>query len=263
MEDERKCCAPCTKCCVVLGPTGPAGPQGPGGATGPTGPQGSVGGMGATGPTGASGPAGAIGPTGPAGASGPVGATGPTGPTGASGPAGATGPTGPAGASGLAGPTGPAGAAGATGPTGPTGPEIGVSASVASHAAQTFVPPQYGSVVLDRAFELNNTSLTADNKAVIVEQSGLYLINYGALSTAGAPGIVSIAFTPGGIDRSGALVLSANAVTSGAIIRRIGAQTRVSVWIEAADNNTTVSLPGVTAYANAFMTIARIGPYPQ
>lgn len=170
------------------------------------------------------------------------------------GPAGPTGPTGP---------TGSTGPRGEIGPTGPTGPAIGATASLASRTAQIFNAPNYGSVFFDMTGALHGMSLSANRKYVIVETAGLYLINYGVRATTGTPGLCTIAFTPGGINNAAKIPLVAGTMVSGSIVRRMGAQTRVSLWIDSADNNTTISLPATSAYANAYFTVCYIGPYPQ
>lgn len=217
------------------------------------------------GPTGATGATGPTGPTGPTGATGSAGTTGPTGPTGPTGLAGATGPAGPTGPSGVTGPTGPSGVTGSTGPTGPTGatgPVISAAASLASHAEQTFTAPNYGVVTFDQSPVLINFTLTAGQRFVIVGIAGLYLIEYGVRSASGLPGICTISYQPGGIDQAGRLPLSANTMVSGSIIRRLGAQTFVSLHIDSTDNNSSVTIPAGNRFTNAFLNITRIGPYP-
>ena len=105
-------------------------------------------------------------------------------------------------------------------------------------------------------------SLAANNQFVIVETAGLYLIEYGVMATTRTPGLCTIAFTPGGIDQSGRIPLAANVLVTGSIVRRMGAQTRVSLHLDSADNNSPVTLPATTAYCNAFITVTRVGPYP-
>lgn len=115
---------------------------------------------------------------------------------------------------------------------------------------------------MDRVGGSYGVTLSDNARYAIVPLDGLYVIGYGAFSTGGLPGIVSIAYTPGGIDRAGQIPLQANAMASGTIIRRLGAQTRVSLWIDATNNNATVTLPASTPYANAYLTVAYVGPYP-
>ena len=137
---------------------------------------------------------------------------------------------------------------------------ISAAASVSSHAAQTFTAPNYGSVTFDQIGGLFGTSLSSNNRYVIIETAGLYLIEYGVYPTVGTPGLCTIAFMPGGIDQAGKIPLRASTLSTGSIVRRLGAQTRVLLWIDSADNNTTVSLPATTQYCNAFLTVTYVAP---
>ena len=105
-------------------------------------------------------------------------------------------------------------------------------------------------------------SLSSNRGFIIIETSGLYMINYGVRSSSGLPGICTISFSPGGIDESGKIALQANTLVSGSIVRRLGAQTRVSLHIDSTNNNSPVSLPATSGYCNAFISVTRIGPYP-
>ena len=82
-------------------------------------------------------------------------------------------------------------------------------------------------------------------------------------ATTGTPGYCTVSFTPGGYDVAGRVPLTANTMVSGSIISRLGAQTWVGLHVAAADNNTPVSLPATPDYRNAYLTITRIGPYPD
>ncbi len=106
-----------------------------------------------------------------------------------------------------------------------------------------------------------NITLAPSGRFAIIGISGLYLIEYGVRSSTGLPGVCTISFTPGGIDQSGQIALSANTMVSGSIIRRIGAQTYVALHIDSTDNNSPIVLPGSSEYSNAFLTITRIGPF--
>lgn len=188
---------------------------------------------------------------------GPPGPRGPVGPQGPAGSQGPTGPQGPQGEPGEAGPQGP------QGETGPAGPVIGAAASVSSHGAQTFAAPTYGLVTFDSVGALHGMSISNNNRFIIVETAGLYLIEYGVMASIGLPAIATIAFTPGGFDNSGKIPLAPNVMVSGSIVRRMGAQTRVGIQVDATDNNTTVTLPAAAGYSNAFLTVTRVGPYPD
>lgn len=258
----NNCC-----CCPVPGPTGPKGDTG---ATGPPGTRGATGATGAHGVNGKPGPTGPQGITGVQGATGPRGAQGVTGATGPQGNTGATGSQGNIGPMGYRGATGPTGAAGqngatgvtgSTGATGPTGPTFAVVASLASHAAQTFAAPTYGVVTFDSIGALHEMSLNPARRLVIVEDAGLYLINYGVYATTGVPGICTIGYNPGGFDQAGKIPLTANTMVSGSIVRSLGARTYVGLHIDATNNNTTISLPATSGFANAYLTITRIGPF--
>lgn len=109
---------------------------------------------------------------------------------------------------------------------------------------------------------MNNITLSPNGRYAIIGVEGLYLIQFGVLASIGQPAIATISFTPGGIDGSGTIPLTANAMTTGSIVRKIGAQTYVGLYVHAADNNTTVTIPATTSFSNAYLTIARIGPYP-
>lgn len=265
MSNKNKiCCCPC--CTGGSGITGPTGPQGPTGPPGPEGPRGSTGATGSAGVPGPPGPQGAQGETGPRGMHGfmgPVGPTGPRGATGPSGPPGTQGPPGPTGITGATGPRGLTGAKGDTGSTGATGPTIAAGASVSSHAAQTFTAPNYGLITFDSTGALHDMTLSANRQNIIIGTSGLYLIEYGVYSSNGTPGYFTILFTPSGFDNGGKIPLTANTMVTGAIVRRMGAGTYVGLHIDAADNNTPIRIPATTAYNNAFLTISRIGPYPD
>ncbi len=110
--------------------------------------------------------------------------------------------------------------------------------------------------------EVVNASVSSSGKFVVITEPGLYLLNYGMLSQSGAPGYCTISFNPGGIDNGGKVLLDAGNMVSGSIIRRIGAGTFLGLHVDSADNNTPVSLPATPKYSNAYLNVARIGPYP-
>lgn len=104
-----------------------------------------------------------------------VGPTGPTGPTGPIGPQGDVGPTGPTGD------VGPTGATGETGPTGPTGPlnftPVYAQVRLGQPIYQTFsnIPIPFNVVEL-----ISPTGVTATSPSLIIDDPGVYLVNYGA-----------------------------------------------------------------------------------
>jgi len=243
---------------------GSVGPQGPRGITGATGPQGERGATGPQGPVGLQGPQGITGPQGERGATGPQGPQGPVGPQGLQGIAGKTGATGAdgkKGEKGERGEKGETGATGATGATGPAGPVATVSASLSSHEEQSFVPPLYDTVKFDRLFAMNQTHLSSNGKLLVIESSGYYIISYGVRATSGSPAYMTLRFNPGGIDDSGKIPLSTDSMTSGTIVRPIGAGTYMGLYVTSADKNAVVTLPSSISYQNAYLTVARIGPY--
>lgn len=164
--------------------------------------------------------------------------------------------TGPAGPQGITGPQGP------MGPQGPAGPVIGAAASVASTAAQTFQPPAFGLVTFDATGALHGTALSPNRRNVIIETAGLYLIEYGVRASIGPPAVMTIGFAPGGYDNAGKIPLSPGAMVSGAIVRRLGAQTWLGLYVGAADNNTPVTIPAGDGFSNAYLNVTRVGPYP-
>lgn len=105
-------------------------------------------------------------------------------------------------------------------------------------------------------------SLSNNNRFIIVETAGLYLIEYGVRAAAGVPAIATVNFTPGGIDNSGKIPLSPNVMVSGSITRRMGAQTWFGLRVDTTDNNTPVTLPAASGFSNAYLTVTRVGPYP-
>ena len=162
----------------------------------------------------------------------------------------------------IPGPQGPAGPQGAPGPQGDPGPTIAATASLSSNAQQVFSPPNYRPVQFDQALELNNITLSSSGRFAIIQIPGLYLFEYGVRSSTGLPGTCTISFSPGGIDQGGTIALSANTLVTGSIIRRIAIQSFVGLHIDSTDNNSSITLPASEDYSNAFLTIARIGPYP-
>lgn len=138
---------------------------------------------------------------------------------------------------------------------------MGAGASFSSHAAQSFAAPTYGLVTFDQVGLTHEIELSANRQYAIVLIGGLYLIQYGVYASIGSPGLCTISFTPGGFDQGGKIPLTAYTMVSGAIVRSLGAQTRVGLHIDTTDNNTPVSLPATDQYANAYLTITRVGPY--
>lgn len=105
--------------------------------------------------------------------------------------------------------------------------------------------------------------IRSNNRYVVVQTPGLYLINYGLRATTGTPGLAAITFMPYGFDDASRIPLTANSMVSGSIVRRLGAYTQIALSVESADNNTPVTIPASTGYANAYLTIVRVGPYPS
>lgn len=137
-----------------------------------------------------------------------------------------------------------------------------MAGSVSSRAAQSFTAPGFGIVTFDHIGALHGTQLVSGNQYIEVEEPGLYLIEYGVRATTGAPAYTTITFLPGGTDDSGKVPLTANTMVGGSIVRRMGALTRVSLRVDNADNNTTVTLAASTAFSNAYLNVTRVGPYP-
>lgn len=125
----------------------------------------------------------------------------------------------------------------------------------------TFTAPNYGVVSFDQEGVINHMELSAQRRFVIVEQAGLYLINYGVRATTGTPGFCTISYNPGGHDEAGKIPLSANTMVSGSMVRNLGAQTYVGLAVDSADNNTPVTLPASTSYSNAYLDVTLVGPY--
>lgn len=163
----------------------------------------------------------------------------------------------------IPGPPGPQGIPGPPGEAGPPGPEIGITASLSNRTGQTFTAPNYGSVAFSQVNEVNGMDVRSNNQYLVVLTPGLYLINYGLRATTGVPGLVAITFMPYGFDDASRIPLTANSMVSGSIVRRLGAQTVISLNVESTDNNTPVTIPASTGYANAYLTVVRVGPYPS
>ena len=167
--DEEPCEACLKRCCVVSGPRGPQGPRGIQGVQGKEGLQGP---RGAQGNTGAQGEMGKQGPT---GATGPRGATGATGPMGCTGPRGATGPCGEAG-------------------------EDVRSVRFAAATLQSFACKEISAgeaVTFDMGNMLSGIKISDDFRTLMVEETGLYVIQYGA-------------FVSGNVNGRGALAIEIN-----------------------------------------------------
>lgn len=163
----------------------------------------------------------------------------------------------------IPGPPGPQGIPGPPGEAGPPGPDFAISASLSNRNTQTFTAPNYGSVSFSQVHEVNGMDIRSNNRYVVVQTPGLYLINYGLRATTGTPGLAAITFMPYGFDDASRIPLTANSMVSGSIVRRLGAYTQIALSVESADNNTPVTIPASTGYANAYLTIVRVGPYPS
>ena len=161
---------------IPQGKTGPAGPTGKTGEKGDTGVVGETGPIGPTGPTGSIGPTGIVGPTGDYGYMGNPGPTGPTGPEGEEGPTGPEGAIGPTGARGEEGPQGE------EGPAGPPGfNKLGVYGGLyndtITNLELTNTTPR--PLKMSKKLPSLNVSYSSDDVSVMVEQTGIYEINYG------------------------------------------------------------------------------------
>lgn len=107
-----------------------------------------------------------------------IGPTGPTGPVGPTGPTGDIGPTGP---TGDVGPTGATGATGETGPTGPTGPIsfTPVYAQVRRGSPSPLTIFGNTPIPFDTVESISPTGVTATSPSLIIDDPGMYLVNYG------------------------------------------------------------------------------------
>lgn len=143
------------------------------------------------------GPRGLQGPQGKDGIQGPRGPQGLQGPQGVAGVQGERGPCGPKGEKGDCGPMGPQGPKGERGPMGPAGQDAQLpsfaSGSLTSMSnlevgPSSAVPFEYGHVN-------NGLEISEDYTTFIVQQDGLYIIDYAMLQTQCACENASIALT--------------------------------------------------------------------
>jgi hypothetical protein len=173
----------------AAGPAGPAGPQGPQGVIGPQGVKGDVGPQGVQGAKGDAGPQGPVGATGPQGEVGSQGAVGATGPQG---PIGATGPQGFKGDKGDSGLQGPQGEAGPIGPQGPQGPQGDPGNAIANYAfiydtttQSLAVADIFQDITFGANGPLNKWTHAAGSAPFVSEESGLFRVDYRALTNSG------------------------------------------------------------------------------
>lgn len=131
------------------------------------------------------GPRGLQGPQGKEGLQGPRGPQGVQGPQGVEGKQGIQGPMGLKGDQGEPGPMGPQGPKGERGPIGPAGQDATLptfaSGSLTSMSDKQ-IPP-HGVVVFDYGNVNDGLEISEDYTTIIIQQAGLYMIDYAFLQT--------------------------------------------------------------------------------
>lgn len=231
------------------GVTGPVGPQGVQGLTGSQGSQGATGPQGIKGATGDQGPRGITGEIGVTGSTGAQGLIGPKGATGEMGPQGVTGPQ------GLQGVTGSQGLQGVTGPQGLPGAGITDYAYIYHLATKddtNILPGE--DIPFSNNEVLSGISHVPGDKILMVNNSGLYFIEYSITYTAGQGAKIGIAINGNVVPSTGKILESNNGNISGCAIINLDSIDEVSL-----KNYSTTSLSiSISSEIGVQLTILRI-----
>lgn len=179
----------------------------------------------------------------------------------------------PMGPMGPAGPVGATGATGATGPTGATG-QAGSGGGLTAYggaysaAAQTFVLPAAGSIVVSLGSPMPGTGVSVSAGAVTVNAAGDYEVSYALTVTSSVPVTLAAAVTVNGTEiaqtrsvmpaaRTDAATLSYVARPAGSTVLSLAGGSALALTLRAENTASPVTV-SVGGNADAFLIIKRL-----